>query len=148
MPPMGSPHASVVSQLQSLLLPAVGNLVQLRVQLPIRLDHYSEPLPDFAAVLPRKDFYKARHPGPDDTLLVVEVSQSSLRLDRDVKIPLYSRHHVEEVWIVDLEHDRVHFFRTPREGGYADAWVTDDPKTVALSAMPELTVDLSGLFES
>jgi Uma2 family endonuclease len=145
---MGSPHASVINRLQSLLFPAVGNLAQLRVQLPIRIDNYSEPQPDFAVVLPRKDFYRARHPGSADTLLIVEVSQSSLRLDRDVKVPLYCRHQVPEVWLLDLPHDRMHFFRAPRDGTYTDVSFTDDPKVVALSALPEIAVDLSGLFES
>lgn len=148
MAPIGSLHASVINRLQSILFPAVGNLARLRVRSPVRFDNYSELLPDLAVVLPRKDFYRAGHPGPEDTLLIVEVSQSTLRFDRDVKIPLYSRNRVAEVWIVDLQHEQMHFFRTPQERGYADAWVTDDPKVVALAAMPELKVDLSGLFES
>jgi Uma2 family endonuclease len=130
MPPIESPRASAISRLQYLLTPAVGNLAQVRVRQPICLDNYSEPSPDLTVVLPRKDFYQARHPGSADTLLIIEVSQSSLRLDRDVKVP------------------RMHFFRAPRDGTYTDVSFMDDPKVVALSALPEITVDLSGLFES
>jgi Uma2 family endonuclease len=148
MPPIESPRASAISRLQYLLTPAVGNLAQVRVRQPICLDNYSEPSPDLTVVLPRKDFYQARHPGSADTLLIIEVSQSSLRLDRDVKVPLYSRHQVPEVWLLDLSHDRMHFFRAPRDGTYTDVSFMDDPKVVALSALPEITVDLSGLFES
>jgi Uma2 family endonuclease len=146
MPPVGSSHSGVVSQLQSVLSVAVGHLAQVRVQQPIRLDNYSEPQPDLTIVLPRKDFYRARLPDSADALLIIEVSQSSLRLDRDVKVPLYSRHHVPEVWLLDLPHDRIHFFRAPRDGTYTDVSFMDDPKVVALSALPEITVDLSGLF--
>lgn len=148
VPPVESPRASVISRLQYLLFPAVGNLAQVRVRQPIHLDDYSEPQPDLTVVRPRKDFYWSRHPGPADTLLIVEVSESTLRFDRDVKVPLYSRHQVPEVWLLDLPHDRIHFFRAPRDGTYTEVSFTDDPKVVALSALPEIVVDPSGLFES
>src|SRR5580704_13387778 len=60
MAPMGSPHAGQVGQLSHLILPALGRLAQMRVQLPVRLDDYSEPMPDLAVVRPRKDFYTSR----------------------------------------------------------------------------------------
>ena len=148
MAPMGSPHASKVGQLTHLILPGLGHSAQLRVQLPVRLDDYSEPMPDLAVVRPLKDFYASRHPGSADTLLIVEVSDSSLRFDRDVKVPLYAWHQVPEVWLLDLSHDRIHFFRAPRDGVYTDVSFMDNPTVVALSALPEIRVDLSGLFES
>ena len=148
MPPIESLRASAISRLQYLLTPTVGNLAQVRVRQPIRLDNYSEPYPDLTVVLPRKDFYRARHPGSADILLITEVNQSSLRFDRDVKVPLYSRHQVPEVWLLDLPHGRIHFFRAPRDGTYTDVSFTDDPRVVALSALPDIMVDLSGLFES
>jgi Uma2 family endonuclease len=148
MPRMGSPHAGTVGQLQHLLIPVTSHPAQLRVQLPVRLDNYSEPQPDLAVVLSRKDFYRSRHPMPADTLLIIEVSDSSLRFDRDVKVPLYARHQVPEVWVVDLEHDRIHFFRSPQNGAYTDVSHTEKPAAVALTAMPGVTVDLSELFAS
>jgi len=148
MPGMGSPHAATVSLLMSRLAAGVGRLDQVRVQLPVRLDFYSEPLPDVAVVLSRRDFYRSRHPLPADTLLVVEVSQSTLRLDLKVKVPLYAQHQVPEVWLVDLEHNRIHFFRSPKNGVYTDVSFTDKPEAVALTALPGITVDLSELFAS
>ena len=148
MAPMGSPHAGRVSQLSHLIFPTLGSSGLMRVQLPVHLDDYSEPMPDLAVVRPRKDFYSSRHPGSADTLLIVEVSDSSLRFDRDVKVPLYSRHQVPEVWLLDLSHDRIHFFRAPRDGAYTDVSFTDDPRVVALLALPEIAFDLSELFES
>jgi Uma2 family endonuclease len=148
MPGIGSPHASTVTRLQYRLFPVLGGSAQMRVQQPVRLDDYSEPQPDLVVVLPRQDFYHARHPGPADTLLIVEVSQSSLRFDRSVKVPLYARHQVPEVWLMDLERFRIHFFRSLRDGTYTDVSFTDNPAAVALSALPGVTVDLSGLFPS
>ncbi len=146
MPPIGSPHAGKVDKVNYRLLAVLGHLARVRVQHPVRLDDYSEPQPDLAVVLPREDFYESRHPLPADTLLIVEVSHSTLRFDRDVKVPLYARHQIAEVWVVDLEHNRIHFFRSPQNGVYTDVSFTDKPEVVALTALPGVTVDLSGLF--
>jgi Uma2 family endonuclease len=148
MPRMGSSHAGTVGLLQHLLSPVTNHPAQLRVQLPVRINDYSEPQPDLAVVLPRKDFYRSRHPEPADTPLIVEISDSSLRLDLNVKVPLYARHDVPEVWVVDLEHNRIHFFRSPRNGAYTDVSQIDKPEVVALTALPGVTVDLSELFAS
>ena len=148
MPGIGSPHASTVYRLHSRLAAALGDSAQVRVEQPVRLDDYSEPQPDLTVVLPREDSYWARHPGAADMLLAIEVSQSSLHQDRNSKIPLYARHRVPEVWLMDLEHYRIHFFRSLRDGTYTDVSFTDNPAAVALSALPGVTVDLSGLFPS
>lgn len=146
MPRMGSLHAGKVIQLNSLLAPVISHPSQLRMQVPIHLDNYSLPEPDLAVVLPRKDFYCSRHPLPADTLLLVEISQSTLRSDLNVKVPLYARHQVPEVWVVDLEHNGIHFFRSPRNGVYTDVTFTDKPAVVTLTTLPGVTVDLSELF--
>jgi Uma2 family endonuclease len=147
MPPMGSPHAATVSLLMCRLAAGLGRLdQQVRVQLPVRLDVHSEPLPDFAVVLSREDLYRSRHPLPADTLLVVEISQSTLRLDLKVKVPLYARHQVPEVWVVDIEHHRIHFFRSPKNGIYTEVSFTDKPGVVVLASLPEVKIDLSALF--
>jgi Uma2 family endonuclease len=146
MPPIGSPHAAAVSRLQDLLFSATKGRAQLRVQNPVRLDNHSEPQPDLAVLLSRKDFYWERHPLPPDTLLVIEVSDSSLRYDVNVKAPLYAQHAVPEVWVVDLEHAQIHFFRSPQNGTYTDVSVTDKPGVVALTALPEVEVNLAELF--
>jgi Uma2 family endonuclease len=148
MAPVGSPHASTVDRLDSLLRPVLGDSARMRIQHPVRLDRYSEPQPDLAVVLTRKDFYASRHPLPTDTLWLVEISHSTLRLDLNVKVPLYARHQVPEVWVVDLEHNRMHFFRSPQNGTYTDVSATDKPGVVALTSLPAVKVDLSELFES
>jgi Uma2 family endonuclease len=148
MPTVGSPHAGKVDRVNFLLLAVEGHSARVRVQHPVHLDNYSEPQPDLAVVLPRKDFYESRHPTPADTYLIVEVSQSSLRMDLKVKVPLYARHQVPEVWVVDLENNRIHFFRSPQNGAYADVSISEKPGVVALSALPGITVDLSELFAS
>jgi hypothetical protein len=91
------------------------------VQNPLRLSDHSEPQPDFMLLKPRADFYRGRHPLPEDVLLLVEVSNSSLRYDREVKLPLYARHGIPEVWIVDVAARAVEVHRRPAGEGYAEA---------------------------
>jgi hypothetical protein len=69
-------------------------------------------------------------------------------VDLNVKVPLYARHQIPEVWVVDLEHNRIHFFRSPRNGIYTDVSHSDKPEAVALAALPDVRVDLSDLFAS
>ncbi len=146
MPPMGVSHASELSKLMYLFVRSSGNLAQVRVQMPVRLDSYSEPEPDLAVVSAREDFYKARHPIASDVLLLVEVSQSSSGQDRRNKIPLYARHSVPEVWIVDLARQQLQVYRAPREGNYTEISAAAKPGLAVLSALPDVKVDLSDLF--
>jgi Uma2 family endonuclease len=146
MAPIGSPHAGTVDKVNHLLAAVLGDTARVRIQHPACLDRYSEPQPDLAVVVSREDFYTSRHPLPTDTLLIVEVSDSTLRLDLNVKVPLYARHQVPEVWVVDLESGRIHFFRSPQSGAYTDVSFTDKPGVVTLTALPEVKVDLSGVL--
>jgi len=86
----------------------------------VRLNEASEPEPDLALLSPRDDDYAARHPRPDDVLLVVEVADTSAAFDRDVKRPLYARAGIPTLWIVDLETDRIEMSRSPQEAAYTE----------------------------
>ncbi|GIX47745.1 MAG: hypothetical protein KatS3mg131_1956 [Candidatus Tectimicrobiota bacterium] len=103
MAPIGSRHAGAVKRLLDQFIPLqAARRVLLSVQDPIRLGEHSEPQPDVALLRPRPDFYAAEHPGPEEVLLVVEVAETSAEYDREVKVPLYARFGVPEVWLVDL----------------------------------------------
>ena len=121
MSPASSPHAGCINALTRLLVQAAGERAIVSVQQPLRLSELSEPEPDVALLRWRDDDYRARHPGPADALLVIEVARSSLRGDRQIKLPLYARHSVPEVWIVDLEANRVEVHRSPGPEGYAES---------------------------
>jgi Uma2 family endonuclease len=74
----------------------------MSIQNPIRIGEESEPEPDVALLRPRADFYAGGHPTPADVLLLVEVVDTSLRYERDVKVPLYARAGIPEVWLLIL----------------------------------------------
>lgn len=116
--PMGEPHAAVVSRVAKLLTLAFVDESIVRVQSPIVLGDWSEPEPDIAVVRPRDDFYSGKHPTSEDILFLVEVSDSSVVFDRDVKIPLYSAHQIPESWVVDIQSDTLSVFRGPGSHGY------------------------------
>jgi Uma2 family endonuclease len=146
MAPIGSRHAAVVDRLAQLLQRSVGVRATVRVQGPIRLSASTEPQPDLALLKPRNDFYAAAHPTGHDTLLVIEVSDTTVRYDREVKAPLYARHGVPELWIVDLKGRRVHFFRAPSGGEYREVSAVSEPGDIELAALPGLAIDLSGVL--
>jgi len=146
MAPIGMDHASVVDQLTRLFTRAVGDDAIVRVGGSVRLSSMSEPQPDVVLLKPRADFYRSRFATGTDTLLVIEVGDSTLRYDRDFKVPFYARHLVPEVWIFDLQYDRLLVFRLPRDGAYADPRALERPQSMDLAALSGLAVDLSGIF--
>jgi Uma2 family endonuclease len=147
MAPIGPEHASVVDQLTRLLVRGVGESAIVRIQGSVRLSQVTEPEPDVAVLLPRADFYRHRHPSGAEIPLLVEVSDSSLRYDRDIKVPLYARYGVAEVWIVDLKNRRLLAYSGLSDGQYRATTSTQHPSVVALAALPELRVDLSNLLD-
>lgn len=140
--PMGSPHAACVRRLSRLLGRGAGDRAQVAVQLPLRLDAHSEPEPDVALLRPRDDDYAAAHPGPADALLVVEVGDSSVLADRDVKAPLYAHAGVGELWLVDLRAGTITRLRRPAGDRYEDVAVLGPGATLEPQALPGLTISL------
>lgn len=146
MAPQKSRHASVLTELLNRLAQAVGPAARVACQVPLNLSDRSEPEPDLMLLQPREDRYLGSHPTPADVLLLVEVADSSLRYDREVKVPLYARHGVAEVWLVDLESNRLRFFRQLQADEYAEISSTDTPGPTPLPGLPGLQVDLGGLL--
>jgi Uma2 family endonuclease len=118
MPPIGPGHSGSVDKIYRTLFRAYDDIAQIRSQNPIRLDQYNEPQPDFSLLKHRADSYRSAHPGPDDVLLVIEVADTSLRTDRDIKLRLYARFGIQETWLVDLQHNLVVVAREPTAEGY------------------------------
>jgi Uma2 family endonuclease len=97
-------------------------------------------------VKPRLDRYRFHHPGPDDVLFVLEISDSSLRYDRDVKLPVYAAAGVAEVWIEDLPNRTLHVYREPEGRGYKTALQFRSDESVSPLAFPEIAFAVSALI--
>jgi len=148
MAPIGDPHRSTVMRLDRLLQRAVGDQALILCQASIRLGRYSEPEPDLAVLRARADYYRSAPPAAADTLLVIEVSDTTLRYDRHTKVPFYARYGVPEVWLADLPNLTVHFFRGLSGERYTDESATNTPGITALPGLPDAKIDLSSLFET
>ena len=146
MAPLGKDHLSVVDQLTKLLVLAVGDDAIVRIQGSVRLSQITEPEPDVVLLKPRADFYRSRFATGADMLLVVEVSESSLRYDRDIKVPLYARHGVPEVWIFDLENSQLLTYRELADGDYRRRAAAAHPGMTPVPGLAGVTVDLAPLF--
>ena len=145
--PPGSLHAGTVIRLDRLLQRAVGDHAIVSTQNPVLLGRYSEPQPDCVLLRPRSDFYTTEHPQPDDLLLVVEVADSSVRFDRDIKAVLYARHGVREFWLIDVRAKRVTRYREPAAGAYRRVDQPDVGAPVDLPLGSNLHIELAALFE-
>ncbi len=116
MTPIGTDHAATVDAIVDALRFEVPRNCLIRVQSPVSLPPGSEPQPDLTVV--RKRSYRDSHPGPEDVLLLIEVADTSAGYDREVKIPLYARYGIPEVWLVDLQKGQIEVYREPAPGGY------------------------------
>lgn len=146
MTPIGSRHASCVKRLNRLLSQQLGQQALVSVQDPIRIGERSEPQPDLALLRPRPDFYVQAHPGPEEVLLVVEVAETSGEMDREVKVPLYARARVPEVWLVDLGAERVEIYRKPGAQGYEEVRRVGRNEHLAPYSFPELDLAVADLL--
>jgi Uma2 family endonuclease len=146
MAPPGSQHAAAVLRLTEILVRSVADDAMVLVQNPVRLSELSEPQPDLALLKRREDFYSGNHPGPADTLLVIEVADSSLRFDRDTKAALYATHGIPEMWLVDLRGRRLVRHRLPEQGSYSEIDEPELGSPIRISALSGISVDLRLLF--
>ena len=120
MTPVGPRHNAAVDRATRALVTAVGDRAIVRVQGSIRLGRHDEPQPDFVLLKPKADFYATHLPAPEDVLLVIEVAESSLDYDREVKVRLYAGARIREYWLVDLERRTVSCHLHPHNGAYQD----------------------------
>ena len=126
MTPIGNRHAAAVRNLINELASQMGGAILVDAQNPIRLGEGSAPQPDVFLLQRRKEGYGGRLPDADDARLVIEIADTSLAYDRDVKLPLYANHGIPEAWLVDLTNDRVQVFTGPlgEDYGHMDLFRT------------------------
>lgn len=122
MSPIGRLHKAIVNRIDAVLKQALaGHAVAIvQVQASVKLSDLSEPEPDLAVLAWRDDYYIDRDAGVGDIKLLIEVGESSVRYDRHVKLPLYARHGVAEVWLVELTTWKIHVMTRPGPQRYAD----------------------------
>lgn len=145
MVPIGCSHSGTINWLTAKLVRAVGDSAIVSVQNPVVLDDWSEPQPDLVVLRYRADFYTTETPRPGDVLLLIEVAASSLKYDRDFKLPFYARHGIRETWLFDLEARAVTRHFDPTAAGYAREVRIDGVRDLRIPGL-DATIDLIELW--
>ena len=139
MNPIGVHHLRCVNELNWHLGQQIRDRgLRVSVQNPIRLNGGMEPQPDLAVI--RAGDNAGALPGPEDTLLVIEVSDTTLGYDRNVKLPLYARAGIREAWIVDLPNNAVERHNDPSEDGYQRMERARRGRALASESLQNLTL--------
>jgi len=136
MSPQGPSHADAVDRLGAHLVSVLGGRARVRQHSPLALGDDSEPEPDIA-VVPNGDY---SHEHPASALLVIEVADSSLRKDRELKGLLHAAAGIPEYWIVNLADHGVEIHRAPSAAGYSRITRHPQTETLALAIYPDATV--------
>jgi hypothetical protein len=110
------------------------------------LPNETEPQPDIVLLRPQADRYLQDDARPEDVLLLVEVADTSQRYDRLVKLPLYGRAGVPEVWIVDLPGEVIEIYRDPTPSGYAGMARASRGGAVAPAAFPDIVLSVDDIL--
>jgi Uma2 family endonuclease len=142
-------HAHVIRVMLAWLISVFG-AHHVQSQLPIQVANdeaqYNQPEPDCAVLAQPASAYATRHPEPNDLLLVVEVSDSTLDFDQTVKAGLYARAGITDFWIIDLVHRRLLIYRDPQPEGYQDVIPYTEEAQVSPLARPDATIRVSDLL--
>lgn len=146
MAPIGSLHASVVSTLSMFFSRHVGELAIVSTQNPLSLPPDNEPQPDLALLKPRTDRYRDALPTAADVLLVIEVAHTTADYDREIKLPLYARHAVPEVWLIDLQSGTFEMYREPTRKGYRKLLRPDRGETIAPALLSAVQLPLRDIW--
>ena len=142
--PQGSSHAAIVDHVGRALAAAFGPGWYPRLHAPLALDEDSEPEPDVAMVPGQPRHYLHAH--PSTAALIVEVADSSLRLDRRLKAGLYARAGIADYWIVNLVDGVLEVHRAPEAGAYRAVVRLRPPATISPLAAPSAVLAVSDLL--
>lgn len=137
MAPIGDPHGSDVECLTMLFAVQFNDVASVRVQGPVKLSEFVQVQPDLALLRPRPDFYRVGGAWPENVFLLIEVADTSLRYDREVKAALYARHGIREYWLLDVQERTLTVFRSPGSDGYGEVRTLSHDETITLLAFPD-----------
>jgi Uma2 family endonuclease len=111
---------------------------------PLQLGDSDLPEPDLMLLRPSQDHYRSRHPVAEDVFLIIEVADSRLTFDQNVKLPLEARAGIEEVWILNAPQKQFEIYRQPQFLGYESKTVLKQGE-IAPARFPDATIDVGQL---
>jgi Uma2 family endonuclease len=146
MTPVGDRHAGCVNRANAFMVEAFGRKAIVSIQNALRLNIYNMPQPDVVVLKPRADFYEAGGPTPADVLFLIEISDSTFRRDRNIKLPRFATYGIREVWIEDLKHDLILVFRDPEGNQYRTQLTFRRGDSISPLAFPKVTFRVDDLI--
>lgn len=147
MTPIGLRHSACVKRLNNLFTPLMAaKQTLISVQDPLFLDEHNEPQPDIILLNYREDFYENKQADAKDALLVIEVAESSLHYDVNVKIPLYARSFIHELWLVDLQSNSVQTYHSSNGEAFHEKQRNDTKQSITPLAFPEHPISVQSIF--
>ena len=139
MSPIGDRHLLCVNEANELFVLAFAGKARVSIQNAVRLNIRNVPQPDLVLYKPRSDHRQTTRPKAENCFLVLEVSDSSLRYDTKIKVPIYAKTGVPEVWIEDLKNDVLRVYRDPSNKGYAIQQTFSPAESVSMLAFPYIS---------
>jgi hypothetical protein len=146
MAPIGVRHAEGVRNVADEAAARGRGACIVEMQNPVRLGDLARPQPDVALLRPPRARYQGRLPAAADLILVVEVSDSSLAYDREVKVPLYAQAGVPEAWLVNLTDDEIAVYRDPTPEGFRSTRILRRGETISPLAFPDWAIPVEALL--
>ncbi|MFT5168847.1 MAG: Uma2 family endonuclease [Saprospiraceae bacterium] len=144
--PINSTHAGTVTSLLESLFPILIKKATILCQSPIVIPSGSEPEPDIVVTRYKTDSYRSAHPSPKDIFFVIEVSDSTLEKDREVKHPLYASAEIPEYWIINLIDQQIEIHRQPKNGEYHFKQIISEEGTILASSVA-FSIEYSDIFK-
>jgi Uma2 family endonuclease len=142
----GTPHVTSLHLLANVLRDRLGNLALVRTQDAIHLDDFSEPEPDLAIVQGTVLDYTEQHPHPEQIYLIVEVADSTLKQDCEIKDKLYAKSGIADYWVLAPQKRQLHIFRKPTSTGYTEHITLTEPNQASLLAFPDFEIALTSIL--
>lgn len=146
MSPIGTKHSACVARLTRLFTVLLGTRAIVWAQNPIVLQNHSEPQPDVTLLKPRDDFYESAHPQPEDIYLLIEVADTTVKYDKEVKIPLYAEDGIIEVWLVDINEETVELYREPAANGYQNLRKFVVGENLSIGVFSDVNINVKEIF--
>lgn len=145
MTPIGSRHSSYVKLFNRLLGKKLGDSVLLSIQDPLQISSYSEPEPDIAILKFKEDFYTNNHPVPEEVFFIIEVADTSVGYDYDVKLPMYAAAGIREVWVLDINAEQLTQHTQPDGNEYLDQKIIRVNDTIRCEVL-DLELDMKQIL--
>ncbi len=146
MSPIGIKHLATVNRFTWIFKKMLSDDYILSIQNPVCINDYSEPEPDIAVLNYKKNFYDNKKPTPTDIPLIIEVSDTTLEKDQELKMPLYAKAGIAESWVVDLNNSKIFVFTDPSLKGYLTKRLYFPGDQIEVSSIPDLTIPVTDIF--